>query len=77
MGSQKKTIEAVHLLTPELIIEVYKDLQYFKNNQRDMTDQWKTFLANKLLESYQDATAEENNKEQNCPESSPPTEQED
>ena len=81
MGSQRKSIEAVHLLTPELTNEVYKDWQYFKNNQRDMTDQWKTFWANKLLESYQEATAaeeeitaEENNKEQDCPESSPPTE---
>ena len=81
MGSKRKSIEAVHLLTPELTNEVYKDWQYFKNNQSDMTDQWKTFWANKLLESYQEATAaeeertaEENNKEQDCPESSPPTE---
>ena len=81
MGSQRKSIEAIHLLTPELTNEVYKDWQYFKNNQRDMTDQWKTFWGKKLLESYQEATAaeeertaEENNKEQDCPESSPPTE---
>ena len=81
MGSKRKSIEAVHLLTPELTIEVYKDWQYYKNNQRDMRDQWKTFWAKKLLESYQEATAaeeertaEENNKEQDCPESSPPTE---
>ena len=85
MGSKRKSIDAIHLLTPELTIETYKNWQYFKKNQRDMTDQWKTFWAKKLLESYQETdqetTAEEEkpaeeNKTKNWPEPSPPPEHE-
>ena len=54
MGSQRKSIDAIHLLTPELTIDTYKNWQYFKKNQRDMTDQRKTFWAKKLLESYKE-----------------------
>ena len=91
MGSKRKSIDAIHLLTPELTIDTYKNWQYFKKNQRDMTDQWKTFWAKKLLESYQETDQEstaqeektatrykiqEENKTKNWPEPSPPPEHE-
>ena len=63
MGSKRKSTDAIRQLTPKLSIETYKNWQYFKKNQRDMTDQWKTFWAKKLLESYkyvdQESTADE------------------
>ena len=77
MGTKRKSTDAIHLLTPELTFETYKNWQYFKQNQRDMTDQWKTFWGKKLLESYQeveDTTEEDNtaeNKKQDWSESSP------
>lgn len=78
MGTRRKLTDAIHLLTPEVTIETYKNWQYFKKNQRDMTDQWKTFWAKKLLESYQETnqepTAEENSSTQDWSESSPPPE---
>ena len=85
MGSKRKSIDAIHLLTPELTIDTYKNLQYFKTNQRDMTDQWKTFWAKKLLESYQETDQEsttqeekpaEENKTKDWSEPSPPPEHE-
>ena len=84
-GSKRKSTDAIHLLTPELTIETYKNLHYFKKNQRNMTDQWKTFWAKKLLESYQDIDqgpkAEEEkqaeeNKTKDWSEPSPPPEHE-
>ena len=85
MGSKRKSTDAIHLLTPELTIETYKNWQYFKKNQRDMTDQWKTFWAKKLLESYQETDQEsttqeekttEENKTKDWQEPSPPPEYE-
>ena len=35
---KRKSTDAIHQLTPELSIETYKNWQYFKKNQRDMTD---------------------------------------
>ena len=74
MGKRRKLTDAIHLLTPEVTIETYKNWKNFKKNQRDMTDQWKTFLAKKLLESYQETnkeqTAEENSSTQDWSEPS-------
>ena len=76
MGTRRKQTDAIHLLTPEVTIETYENWQYFKKNQRDMTDQWRTFWAKKLLESYketnQEPTAEENSSTQDWSEPSPP-----
>ena len=80
MGSKRKSIDAIHQLTPEETIDTYKNWQYFKKNQRDMTDQWKTFWAKKLLESYQEtdqeSTTQEENETKNWSEPSPPPEHE-
>ena len=59
-----KSIDAIHLLTPELTIDTYKNWQYFKKNQRDTTDQWKTFWAKELLESYQETDQESTTQEE-------------
>ena len=47
-------------LTPEENQEAYKNWQYFKNNQSDLTEQWKTYWAKELIESYEEKETEEN-----------------
>ena len=42
--------------------EAYKNWQYFKKNQSDLTEQWKTYWAKKLIESYEEKETEENEK---------------
>ena len=38
-------------LPPEENQEAYKNWQYFKKNQSDLPEQWKTYWAKKLIES--------------------------
>ena len=52
---------AINHLTPEDNQEAYKNWRYFKNNQRDLTEQWKTYWAKKLIESYEEMVTEEEN----------------
>ena len=40
--------------------EAYKNWQYFKKNQSDLTQQWKMNWAKKLIESYEEKETEEN-----------------
>ena len=55
------TTGIIHL-TPEENQEAYKNWQYFKKNQSDLTEQWKTYWAKKLIESYEEKETEENEK---------------
>ena len=50
----------INHLTPEENQEAYKNWQYFKKNQSDLTEQWKTYWAKKLIESYEEKETEEN-----------------
>ena len=50
----------INHLTPEENQETYKNWQYFKKNQSDLTEQWKTYWAKKLIESYEEKETEEN-----------------
>ena len=52
----------INHLTPEENQEAYKNWQYFKKNQSDLTEQWKTYWAKKLIESYEEKETEENEK---------------
>ena len=48
-------------LTPEESQEAYKNRKYFKKNQRGLTEQWKTYWAKKVIESYEERVTEEEN----------------
>ena len=50
----EKKGKGINVLLPFEQEEADKCWRYFKNNQRDLTDQWKQFWANKLLESYKE-----------------------
>ena len=50
----------INHLTPEENQEAYKNWQYFKKNQSDLTEPWKTYWAKKLIESYEEKETEEN-----------------
>ena len=64
--------KGINVLLPPEQEEADKCWRYFKNNQRDLTDQWKQFWANKLLESYKEEN--ECTKDENSKEPSPPKE---
>ena len=49
----------INHLTPEENQEAYKNWQYFKKYQSDLTEQWKTYWAKKLIESYEEKETEE------------------
>ena len=51
----------INNLTPEENQEAYKNWQYFKKNQRGLTEQWKTYWAKKVIESYEEKKTEEEN----------------
>ena len=62
----EKTGKGINVLLPSEQEEADKCWRYFKNNQRDLTDQWKQFWADKLLESYKEEnehTQDESSKE--------------
>ena len=62
----EKTGKGINVLLPSEQEEADKCWQYFKNNQRELTDKWKQFWANKLLESYKEEnehTQDESSKE--------------
>ena len=44
----------VQFLTPDETIQAYKCWQYFKNSQKELSEQWKTYWAKKLIESYEE-----------------------
>ena len=50
----EKKGKGINVLLPSEQEEADKCWWYFKNNQRDLTDQWKQFWANKFLESYKE-----------------------
>ena len=52
--------KGINHLTPEENKEAYKNWQYFKKNQSDLTEQWKTYWAKKCIESYEEKEPEEN-----------------
>lgn len=67
--------KGVHLLTPNETEEAYKCWQYFKKNQKDITDQWKQYWAKKLIETYKQEEQKETKKKLcDWPEPSPPPE---
>ena len=50
----EKKGKGINVLLPFEQEEADQCWRYFKNNQRNLTDQWKQFRANKLLESYKE-----------------------